>query len=235
MKAFAKASPVKTDRKDAHLIALAMKAGLYRAVHVKTDKSQRLRFLLTARELLMRQVRQLEGTLRGSFKAFGLRMGNIAKRQFADRARELAQGQGLLAEVMRPMLAARKAMLEQLARLDRMVLLAARRDPVCRRLMTAPRRGVALAFRTTIDTPQRFRQSAMVAPHLGLTPRKYQSGQTDRSGRISKYGDAMMRHLLRRGLKRARVAVARKLAVILHRMWLDGADFRWGDAAASAA
>jgi transposase len=262
MKAFAKASPVKTDRKDAHLIALAMKAGLYRAVHVKTDESQRLRFLLTARELLMRQVRQLEGTLRGSFKAFGLRMGNIAKRQFADRAKELAQGQGLLAEVMRPLLAARKAMLEQLARLDRMVLLAARRDPVCRRLMTAPGVGtvVALAFRTTIDISQRFSQSAMVAPHLGLTPRKYQSGQTDRSGRISKYGDAMMRHLLyesatlvlgrlkrpaavkqwglqiaeRRGLKRARVAVARKLAVILHRMWLDGTNFRWDDAAASA-
>jgi len=128
MKAFAKASPIKTDRKDAHLIALAMKAGLYCAVHVKTDQSQRLRFLLTARELLMRQVRQLEETLRGSFKAFGLRMGNIAKRQFADRARELAHGQGLLAEVVRPLLGARKAMLEQLARLDRLVLRAARRD-----------------------------------------------------------------------------------------------------------
>jgi transposase len=260
MKAFAKASPVKTDRKDARLIAQAMKAGLYRAVHVKTDQSQRLRFPLTARELLLRQ---LEGTLRGSFKAFGLRMGNIAKRQFADRAQELAQGQGLLAEVVRPLLAARKAMLEQLARLDRMVLLATRRDPICRRLMTAPGVGtvVALAFRTTIDLPQRFRQSAAVAPHLGLTPRKFQSGETDRSGRISKYGDAMMRHPLyesailvlgrfkrparlkewglqiaeRRGIKRARVAVARKLAVILYRMWLDGAGFQWHNVPVQAA
>jgi transposase len=222
-----------------------------------------LRFLLTARELLLRQVRQLEETLRGSFKAFGLGMGNIAKRQFADRAGELARGQGLLAEVVRPLLAARKAMLEQLARLDRMVLVAARKDPVCRRLMTAPGAGtvVALAFRTTIDLPQRFRQSATVAPHLGLTPRKYQSGQTDRSGRISKYGDAMMRHLLyesatlvlgrlkraarlkewglqiaeRRGIKRARAAVARKLGVILHRMWLDGTDFRWHEVPEQAA
>jgi transposase len=177
MKAFAKASPVKTDRKDAHLIALAMKAGLYRAVHVKTDESQRLRFLLTARELLMRQVRQLEETM------------------------------------------------------------------------------------PTIDLPQRFRQSVTVAPHLGLTPRKYQSGETDRSGRISKYGDAMMRHLLyesatlvlgrlkrstplkewglniaaRRGTKRARVAVARKLAVILHRMWIDGTNFQWNAAPMQAA
>ena len=144
-----------------------------------------------------------------------------------------------------------------------MVLLAARRDPVCRRLMTAPGVGtvVALAFRTTIDMPQRFRQSAMVAPHLGLTPRKYQSGQTDRSGRISKYGDAMMRHLLyesatlvlgrlkrdarlkewgrqiaeRRGIKRARVAVARKLGVILHRMWSTGRPFQWNGAPAEAA
>jgi transposase len=213
--------------------------------------------------LLLRQVRQLEGTVRGSFKAFGLRMGKIANRQFAERARELAQDEGLLAEVVGPLLVARKAMLEQLVQLDRMVLRAARRDPVCRRLMTAPGVGtvVALAFRTTIDLPQRFRQSAMVAPHLGLTPRKHQSGETDRSGRISKYGDAMMRHLLyeaatiilgrlkrplalkewgfkiaeRRGIRRARVAVARKLAVILHRMWSDGADFRWNNTPAEAA
>jgi transposase len=94
MKAFAKASPIKTDRKDAHLIALAMKAGLYRAVHVKTDESQRLRFLLTARELLMRQVGQLEGTLRGSFKAFGLRMGNIAKRSLPIAPESWRKGRG---------------------------------------------------------------------------------------------------------------------------------------------
>ena len=129
--------------------------------------------------------------------------------------------------------------------------------------MTAPGVGtiVALAFRTTIDVPGRFRQSATVAPHLGLTPRKYQSGQTDRSGRISKFGDAMMRHLLyesatlvlrrlkrptalkawglqiaeRHGIKRARVAVARKLAVILHRMWVDCTNFQWNEASPKAA
>jgi transposase len=129
--------------------------------------------------------------------------------------------------------------------------------------MTAPGVGsvVALAFRTTLAMPQRFRQSATVAPHLGLTPRKYQSGETDRSGRISKYGDTMMRHLLyesatlvlgrlkrpvqlkewglqiaeRRGIKRARVAVARKLAVILHRMWVDGTDFQWSSTPKQAA
>jgi len=129
--------------------------------------------------------------------------------------------------------------------------------------MTAPGVGtvVALAFRTTIDLPQRFRQSATVAPRLGLTPRKYQSGETDRRDRISKYGDAMMRHLLyesatlvlgrlkrparlkewglqiaeRRGIKHARVAVARKLAVILHRMWIDGADFQWNEVPVQAA
>ena len=129
--------------------------------------------------------------------------------------------------------------------------------------MTAPGVGVvvALAYRTTIDVPERFRQSAMVAPHLGLTPRRYQSGETDRSGHISKYGDVMLGQLLyeaatiilgrlkrpaalqlwgfklaeRRGLKRARVAVARKLAVILHRMWCDGRDFQWESAPAQAA
>jgi transposase len=211
----------------------------------------------------MRQIRQLAGAMRGSFKAFGLRMGNIAKRQFAERARELRQDQELLAQVVQPLLAARKAMLEQLARLERMVLRAAYRDPVCRRLMTVPGVGtiVALAFGTTIDVPRRFRQSATVAPHLGLTPCKYQSGETDRSGRISKFGDASMRHLLyesatlvlgrlkrpaalktwglkiaeRRGIKRARVAVVRKLAVILHRMWVDRTNFQWNAAPSEAA
>ena len=129
-------------------------------------------------------------------------------------------------------------------------------DPLCRRLMTAPGIGpvIALTFQATVDVPTRFPKSRLVGAHFGLTPKRYASGETDHSGRVSKCGDAMMRTALfegaqallvctkkwcslkawgmaiarRRGVKRAIVAVARKLAVILHRMWLDGTEFRWG-------
>jgi transposase len=135
------------------------------------------------------------------------------------------------------------------------VLDEVRVEPTCR-LMTVPGVGplTALAFRATIDQPSRFRRSRDVGAHLGLTPRRYQSGEADVQGRISRCGDELARTALyeaahsllirgtkwsslrawgmnvakRRGMARARVAVARKLAVILHRMWADSSEFRWG-------
>jgi transposase len=137
-----------------------------------------------------------------------------------------------------------------------MLLGLVRQDPVCRRLMTAPGVGpvVALAYRATADQPQRFLHSKAVGAHAGLTPKRRQSGETDYDVGISKSGDVMLRAMLyeaaqsllthtrgkwswlkawglrvaqRRGMRRAAVAVARRLAVILHRMWIDEADFRW--------
>jgi transposase len=148
-------------------------------------------------------------------------------------------------------------------RLHRRMLTIVRADAVCRQLMTAPGVGalVAVTFKTAVDDPGRFRSSKAVGAHFGLTPKKYQSGETDVTGGISKVGDAMVRTALyeaanvmlsrpirfsalkrwamdvarRRGQKRAKVALARKLASILHRMWVDGTEFRWGKEAQVAA
>jgi transposase len=147
--------------------------------------------------------------------------------------------------------------------LHRQLLAAVREDEVCRRLMTVPGVGavVAMTFRSAIDQPARFAKSKAVGAHFGLTPKKYQSGEIDRTGRISKVGDAMVRTALfeaanvmlsrtvrfsalkawalrvagRHGMKKAKVALARKLAVVMHRMWVDDTIFRWGEARVSAA
>ncbi len=154
-------------------------------------------------------------------------------------------------------------MRQQLATLHKMLLNTVRHDPVCRRLMTAPGVGpvVALTYRASIDQPQRFVHSRAVGAHAGLTPRRHQSGEIDYDGGISKSGDIMLRTMLyeaaqilmtqsrhwswlkawgmkvakRRGMRRAIVAVARRLAVVLHRMWTDGTDFRWGNEPGTAA
>jgi transposase len=160
------------------------------------------------------------------------------------------------------MLQARAGLREEYAKLHRMLLGVVRNDIVCRRLMTVPGVGpvVAITYKTAVDDPGRFRKSRDVGPYFGLTPSKYQSGEVDWTGQITKVGDAMVRTALfeaantmlsrvtrfsalkawamrvakLRGLKRAKVALARKLAVVLHRMWVDDTDFRWGKASAES-
>jgi transposase len=250
----------KTDRNDAHGIAQMMRVGLFKAVHVKTPASQQRRLLLTSRKLLQRKVQDLENDLRGSLRNFGLKVGIVGAAGFERRVRELVAGEAFVASVVGPLLEARAMLRLQLAKLHKMLLDLVRDDPVCRRLMTAPGVGpvVALTFRTCVDNPGRFGTSKCVGAHYGLTPRLYQSGETARMGRISRCGDAMMRSALfeaglvlltnprlkwsslkawgmgvakRRGMQKAVVAVARKLAITLHRMWRDGTDFRWTKAA----
>lgn len=255
MKAYAKASPVKTDRRDARLIALAMRAGLYRSVYVKSEAAHKLRLALTARQAALRQARQLQGKVRGDLKPFGIRLGKVGAGGFAGRVKVLLAGRADLWTLVAPLIAARAALLEQVRVYDRMLRAFAMADPVCRLLMTAPGVGVlnALAYRAAIETPERFRRSADVPAALGLTPRIDQSGEVERCGAITKAGDPLLRSLLfeaanalltrtrswcalkrwgiavakRRGMNRARVAVARRLAIILHRMWRDGTEFRW--------
>lgn len=255
MKAYAKASPVKTDRRDARLIALAMRAGLYRAVHVKSEDSQKLRLALTARQMLLRQARQLQGKIRGDLKPFGIRLGKVGSGGFAARVKARLAEHAALWALVAPLLEMRAALLGQVRCYDRLLRRAAAANPVCRRLMTAPGVGPlsALAYYAVIDTPERFRRSADVPAALGLTPRIDQSGESERCGAITKAGDGLLRSLLfeaanalltrtrtwcalkrwglgiakRRGLNRARVAVARRLAIVLHRMWHDGTVFRW--------
>ena len=260
MKVFASASPVKTDRKDAQAIAQAMRMGFFRAVHMKTRASLEARLLLTNRSLVLRQRLQIQNTIRGTLKGFGVKFGTASTGRFVGKVRALIAGKLVLQAAIEPLLGAWQGLRLAFLQLDRLVRRAAAADAVCRLLMTAPGVGsvVALAFRTGIDDVHRFAKSRLVGAHLGLTPRKYASGRIDRDGRITKCGDAMVRGYLfeaansilsrlkkscalrdwaldlakRTSPKHAKVALARRLAIILHRMWLTGETFRWSPATA---
>ncbi len=262
LRAATKMRPVKTDRTDARAIAQMVRTGWFRAVHVKSELSQELRVMLTARKLLVGKLRDIDNGIRGLLRGFGLKMGAVGERGFPARARELAADRPGLAAVIGPLLRARETLLAERERLHRLVLAAARGDAVCRRLMTVPGVGpvTALTFRSAVDDPARFSRSRAVGAHFGLTPRRYQSGETDRVGHVSKQGDGLARQALyeaanalltrtsrwsalkawgmgvakRAGMRRAKVALARKLAAVLHRMWRDGSEFRWGKEVAAA-
>lgn len=223
-------------------------------MHVKTRQAQEWRLLLTQRRLLVNKLVDVDGEIRGTLRGFGLRIGKVGRVGFEARVRELLGDIPSLLRVVEPVLLVRAALLAQREVLHRMVLQAVRQEEVCRRLMTVPGVGpiTALAFRATVDQAERFRRSRDVGAHFGLTPRRYQSGEVDRSGAISKAGDALTRHALfeaatsmlvhatkpsalrswalgvarRRGLQKARVALARRLGVMLHRIWLDGTVFQ---------
>ena len=262
MRAVLKAQINKTDRNDARGMAQMMRVGLYRPVHVKTLRSQKLRMLLTHRKLLQSKAIAVDNDLRGTLRNFGLKVGVVGAVRFEARIKELVENLPDLAMLVEPLLVVRRVLRDQLGVLHRRLLGAVRDDEVCRRLMTVPGVGpvVALTYRATVDVPARFRKSKSVGAVFGLTCAKYQSGEVDRSGKISRCGDEMMRVMLyeaaqsmlvhstrwswlkawamqiakRRGMKRAIVALARRLAVILHRIWVDGTEFRWTREAVAA-
>jgi transposase len=263
MRAVLQAQVNKTDRNDARGMAQMMRAGLYRPVHVKTMRSQKLRMLLTHRKLLQSKAIAIDNDLRGTLRNFGLKVGMVGASKFEARIRVLVEDLPDLAELVEPLLIVRRTLREQIGILHGRLLAIVRTDDVCRRLMTVPGVGpvVALTYRATVDVPARFRNSKAVGAVFGLTPCKYQSGEIDRSGGISRCGDEMMRAMLyeaahimlvrstkwswlkawamkiarHRGLKKAIVALARRLAVILHRIWVDGSEFRWTREQAMAA
>jgi len=211
--------------------------------------------LLTHRKLLQSKAIAIENDLRATLRNFGLKVGMVGTVKFEARIKELVENQPDLASLVEPLLIVRRALREQIVILHRRLLAIVRDDAVCRRLMTVPGVGpvVALTYRVTVDVPARFRNSKAVGAVFGLTPSKYQSGESERTGRISKCGDEMMRMMLyeaaqvmltrtikwswlkawgmkiarHRGTKRAIVAVARRMAVVMHRMWVDGTEFRW--------
>ena len=172
--------------------------GIYRPVHVKTLRSQKLRTLLTHRKLLQSKAIAIENDLRGTLRNFGLKVGMVGKVKFEARIKELVENLPDLAELVEPLLIVRRALREQIVILHRRLLAIVRDDEVCRRLMTTPGVGpvVALTYRATVDVPARFRKSKAVGAVFGLTCSKYQSGEIDRSGRISRCGDEMMRVML---------------------------------------
>lgn len=255
VKAFLKARPNKTDRNDARGIAQMMRVNLYRPVHVKTLTSQKRRALLTARKLLQGKAIAIENDIRGLLRNFGLKVGPVGAVQFDQRIGELVADMADLQEIMEPLLTARRTLRTEFSRLHKKILEIVRSDEMCRLLMTIPGVGpvVSLAFTSAIDIPQRFKNSKAVGPILGLTPKLNESGESKRVGCISLCGDRMMRTLLyeaaqimlvrvtkwswlkawamnvakRRGMRKAIVALARRLAVIMHRMISDGTEFCW--------
>ncbi|MCA0873998.1 IS110 family transposase [Seohaeicola saemankumensis] len=248
------AIPVKTDRKDARGIAELLRMGWFQPVHMKTPVARDLRLLLSARDTLGRRIRDLDNSVRGLLRGFGLKIPTGARNRFCALVRDLIDGNPVLTEALTPVLSARDALAVEFSRLDKAVRDRSREDAICRRLMTIPGVGavVAMTFRAAVDDPARFRSSKTVGACFGLTPRRYQSGETDRVGSITKAGDAgvraalyeaahvmlvrstkwsplkawAMRVAVRRGAKRAKIALARKLAVVMHRMWIDGTEFR---------
>ena len=251
-----KTMPNKTDRNDARALAQIMRTGWFRPVHVKSRPCRLWRSLLVARRTVLNEMRSIENVVRAVLREGGLKLGTPSRAAFAERVRDLMAEDASVKPLVDPLLTILVTMLDQFARLTKQVLDIVRREKVCRRLMSVPGVGpiTALAFRATIDRPDRFRRSRDVGAHLGLTPTRYQSGETDIQGKISRCGDELARTALyeaahtllvrshkwsslrawgmkiakHRGMARARVAVARKLAVILHRMWRDETEFRFG-------
>jgi transposase len=252
----------KSDRNDARGLAQIVRTGWYREVAVKSVDSQLVRSLLTTRAQLVRMRVDLANQIRGVLKPFGLIAGKGGGQPFVERVRTLVAG-GPLQEVAEALLAAWRAIGEQIAALGRRLVAMARRDEAVRRLMTAPGVGVlvALTYVSVVDAPERFAKSSSVGAYVGLTPRRHQSGEEDYTGHISRCGDKLLRTYLfeaagiilhrvsrwstlkawgtrlarRIGTKKATVAVARKLSVILHRMLRDGGEFRWSAKEAQAA
>jgi transposase len=249
-----KSMPVKSDRNDARGIAQLMRLGWFRPVHCKSLDAQEVRAVLTARKLLQSKMLDLEMSLRGMLRNFGLKVGPTTPTRFARRIEELVNGHATLETIAKALLAVHAALLHELNGFEKRVRGMARSDARVRLLMSAPGVGaiVAMTFVAAIDDPTRFKSSKGVGAHFGLTPKKHQSGEKDVTGRISKLGDGSVRaalyqaaHIIltmpvkgsglkswaaklarRAGMKKAKVALARKLAVVLHRMWIDNSPFR---------
>lgn len=245
----------KTDHNDAEGLAQVVRTGWYRSVHVKSLHAHQARSLLGARAQLVGMRTRLSNMVRGVLKTFGILPGANGGMRF-DRCIEASIGDAPeVAAIVDPLLACWRQLREQITVFDVAVQRRVKADPTCRLLMTVPGIGAlsALAFVSTIEDPDRFSRSRAVGAHLGLTPRRYQSGEIDRSGRISGCGDALARTLMyeaaivilhrvkrqlhlkdwalaiadRAGPGKARVALARKLSVILHSVWRSGEPFRW--------
>jgi transposase len=246
----------KTDKHDARGIAQLLRSGWYSKVHVKSMESHHIRMLLTSRRAVLDKCIDLENEIRGLFKIFGIKLPpKLGHGSFDAKVRAVIEADKKLCDALLPMLDARLVLYETFRVLENRTRHLARGDAVCEFLMTAPGVGpiTALTYKAGADDPARFKRSRTVAAHFGLTPRRSQSGEMDIEGRISKAGDAEVRRALyvaansvltcssrwsslkawgmkikkNRGHKKAVVAVARKLAVILHRMWIEETQFQW--------
>ncbi|MCG6113509.1 MAG: IS110 family transposase [Paracoccus sp.] len=243
----------KTDANDAAMLSDLARTGFYRRVEVKSRDGQESRALLAARDAAIGAWRNAESTIRGLLASFGLRVPG-QPRTYECRIRAVLEGQDTLAPVILPLLAIRTEALRQAAALTKELVRQVKSSDACRRLMTV----TAATFVATIDAPGRFAKSRSVGAYAGLTSRRHQSGAVDYGGRISKRGDRLLRTMLyeaansllcrvkpgrgqalkdwamavkgRTSHKKAVVALTRKLAVMMHAIWVNGSVFKESEA-----
>jgi transposase len=248
----------KSDQNDARGLAELVRVGWYREVKVKSEESQKIRAIIVARSRLVAIRRDIENQVRSLIKEYGLLLPRAIGLQFRKKVCELLGKDHQLLGVIAPLLSIHEQICKQQSKFDNEVRQLAKADETTRRLMTVPGVGVvtALTFRHTIDDPSRFRSASSVGAYLGLTPRRNQSGETDINGKISRWGDRLLRTYLfeaatvllyrtkkwsslkawgmklakRIGMRKAKIAIARKIAIVLHCIWVDGTSFDWGHA-----
>lgn len=250
-----KHGPNKTDRADAEGLARLAQTGWLKQVHVRSLAAHKKKSLVIARARLVKTKVDLANTIRGLLKPFGIRLGKVSVAKFDQHVREQAEDRPLLLAALDPLLTIRLQLLDQIALLDKGLAAQTKHDTVCLRLMTVPGVGAITAqtFAAVIDDPGRFKRSSDLGAYLGLVPRLWQSGDIDQAGHITRCGDGMLRHLLyecankiivilkkpcalktwaeqlqaRVGGKKARVALARKLATLMHKLWISEKNFDW--------
>ena len=249
-----KSKRIKTDKNDARALAEMLRTGWFTAVHVKTVESHRIKTLLGARDQLVKIKRSLGNQVRGLLRPFGIRLpSRVGTKAFAEAAHRATQTDPIMHASIEALLEALVSIDAQVGKLDAELKQLAGHSEVAWRLMSVPGIGpvTALAFMAAIEDPNRFGRTRDIGAYLGLTAKRYQSGDTDVRLGISKQGDSMARHYLyeaanvllttvkkrfalrswglklmkSHGPKKARVAVARKLAVLLGRIWKDGTHF----------
>jgi transposase len=244
----------KTDRNDARGLAQLARTGFFKPVHVKSLPSHAVRALIMARKKLVGQRITLENQIRGLAVVFGVRLPRGLSPVFVKEVIAMSDGIAGLSSAMRGLVAARDAVLAAVAAIDADMKRLVRASDACRQLMTIPGVGplTALAFTAAIDDPDRFRRSRDLGAYLGLVPRRYQSGEINYTGSISKVGDRRVRTLLyeaanvmltrfkgqlklkdwaiaiarRSNMRKARIALARRLAIIMHAMLKHGTEFK---------
>lgn len=250
----------KTDKHDARGIAQILRTGWYSRVHIKSFDSHLIRALLSSRKTVLKKCVDLENEIRGLFRIVGVKLSGALKHGIFDATvRESVDQHPILSHAILPLIEARLVLYKTYLKLDNQAKALVRDDPICQRLMSVPGVGAitALTYKAAVDDPKRFKSSRTVAAHFGLTPRRFQSGEMDNPGRISKAGDPDVRAALyvaahslvvrsdkwcsikawgmqlakTKGHRRAITAVARKLAVILHKIWIDETDFRFSSSA----
>ncbi len=245
----------KNDKNDARGIAQMMRAGLFKEVLVKSDEACQIKVVLGSRRQLICSRKKIEGTIRGLLKIHGIKVDQRSRSaSFALKVQEIINELDEISKnSIEALVHSLETIEESIGKLDKILSEQGKKDEDCKLLTTVPGVGiiVAMTYKAAIDDPYRFETSYTVGAYMGLSPRQYASGEIDRHGSISKMGPVECRNMLyeaaqvllvkckrtfklrswglriakKKGMKKAIVAVARKLSVIMHKMLVNKTEF----------